>query len=219
MFFLGLDTSPNACRSVALDITHRIVDISLQNKGDQVPRRREAYPTVHNSLIDCHADVWTRFPVLSEYQRHVKSPSGRLRRSILFVSSYYTAMFQPHFASLVNDFKHTRKPAGTELTSILVAGTTYGGFIKQAPQGISTLNAGGWVVDLLCQIPARIAMAQHNRFVPLKDGNWSPQVERDLLGGTINQVIDNLTLGWYESILKSYYASRVGNMCFPFPFC
>ena len=73
----------------------------------------------------------------------------------------------------------------------------------------SEFRAGEWLVDLLCLIPIHIAVAQNDRFVPLKDGVHSSEFERTLLGATVEQVTDRLSFGWYESIFASYMASKV----------
>ena len=73
----------------------------------------------------------------------------------------------------------------------------------------SRFRAGEWLADLLCLIPIHIAITHENRFVPLKDGVVSPQHERSLLGAEVNRIVDSLSLGWYESIFQSYWASKV----------
>jgi hypothetical protein len=65
------------------------------------------------------------------------------------------------------------------------------------------------LADLLCLIPIHIAITQENRFVPLKDGVVSAQLEKSLLGAEVNKIVDSLSLGWYESIFQSYWASKV----------
>ena len=80
---------------------------------------------------------------------------------------------------------------------------------------VSTFKAGKWTVDLFCLITIHIALARDNRFIPLKDGIWSPDEEKALLGATINQVADSLSFGWYESIFQSYMSTKVSlNFCF-----
>lgn len=211
MFFVGLDNSRRLCASVALDITSRVTEFTFQEQRSQVSRVRAEHVTAHNSLIDCHADVWTRFPVVPAVQRRtIKSSSGRFPRSITFVSSGNPSTFQSHFANLIDTFERTtRKPTETELSSIRIHGTTYGAFMKRSAQDVSAFKAGEWLVDLLCLIPIHIAVTRDNRFIPLKDGVMSAQVERDLLGATVDQIIDGLSFGWYESIFQSYMASKV----------
>ena len=61
------------------------------------------------------------------------------------------------------------------------------------------------------QIPIRIAVAQDNIFLPLKDGISSAEHEHLLLGAGVSQIVDTLSLGWYESIFQSYMAQKVRN--------
>lgn len=211
VFFVGLDNSRHSCDSIALDITRRITEFTFREEGSRVLHGKAECNTIHNSLIDCHADVWTRFPVVPAVRRRtVKSSTGRLPRSIIFVSTQNAVMFQSHFANLIDTFERTtRKPTETELSSIHIFGTTYGSFMKRSTQNVSAFKAGEWLVDLLCLIPIHIAVTRDNRFMPLKDGVWSSQLERDLLGATVDQIIDGLSCGWYESIFQSYMASKV----------
>lgn len=211
VFFVGMDNSQSLCHAMALDITRKITEFTFQEKGSRVLHDKSMRATAHNSLIDCHADVWTRFPVVPAVRRlTVKSSTDRRPRSILFISTHNAAMFQSHFANLIDNFERTtRKPTEQELSSISIYGATYGAFMKRSSQDVSTFKAGEWLVDLLCLIPIHLAVTRDNRFIPLKDGVWSADVERDLLGATIDQIVDSLSFGWYESIFQSYMASKV----------
>ena len=85
----------------------------------------------------------------------------------------------------------------------------YPGEQLRGVQEVSHFKAGEWLVDMLCLIPIHLAVARDNRFVPFKDGVWSLELERSLLGATIEQVIDSLSFGWYESIFQSYMSKKV----------
>ena len=54
-----------------------------------------------------------------------------------------------------------------------------------------------------------LAVTRENRFIPLKDGVWDPEYERSLLGADVHAIVDALSLGWYESLLQSYMATKV----------
>jgi hypothetical protein len=75
------------------------------------------------------------------------------------------------------------------------------------------------LAELLCLIPIHIAITHENQFVPLKDGVVSEELEKSLLGAEVNKIVDSLSLGWYESIFQSYWASRVRILCPYFPEC
>ena len=59
------------------------------------------------------------------------------------------------------------------------------------------------------QIPIHIAVVQDNIFLPLKDGISSVEHKHSLLGAEVNQIVDTLSLGWYELIFQSYMAQKV----------
>ncbi|PSR93746.1 hypothetical protein PHLCEN_2v4641 [Hermanssonia centrifuga] len=208
---VGLDIASRTLKSVAFDITHKATEFTF--KADKkATSMGDTKPTAHNSLIDCHHDVWTRFPVVPAVQRHTVKSSARQPRVLLFVSHQEPHLYERHFAELIVAFESTRKPVDQVLSSISVSGQTYRAFLKYSRMSVSCFKAGEWLVDILCLIPIHLAVARDNRFIPLKDGVWSPQLERSLLGATVDQVTESLTFGWYESIFQSYMASRVGSI-------
>ena len=80
---------------------------------------------------------------------------------------------------------------------------------------VSRFRAGEWLADLLCLIPIHIAITQENRFVPLKDGVVSAQLEKSLLGAEVNKIVDSISLGWYESIFQILLGIKSGRVYFP----
>ncbi|KAG2136641.1 hypothetical protein DEU56DRAFT_805040 [Suillus clintonianus] len=76
-----LDIDSNSCRSFALDITHKVTEFTFKEKGVRGGGAQSENVTAHNCSIDCHTEVWTRFPVLSAAQREtIASFSNRRPR-------------------------------------------------------------------------------------------------------------------------------------------
>ena len=215
---IGLDQESRSCRSVILDITHNVTEFSFQERRSTLTSGHGKH-TVHNCLIDCHADVWTRFPVVPAVKRHtITSSSERQQRRLVFVTNGDGRPFSSHFSDLIHTFETaTRKPTGDELRSISVSGLTFPSFAFQffsSPDWlVSRFRAGEWLADLLCLIPIQVAITHENLFVPLKDGVVSAKLEKSLLGAGVNKIVDSLSLGWYESIFQSYWASKVRSLC------
>jgi hypothetical protein len=216
---VGLDLDTRTCRSVVLDITTN-TQKATEIKFIFVDRRPKASSghanqTVHNCLIDCHSDVWTRFPVVPAVKRHTITPSSkRQQKSLVFVTDDHRRPFSSHFSDIISAFERTsRKPTGDELKSIIVSTRSFPSFTQEflsSPDWpVSRFRTGEWLADLLCLVPINIAITRENRFVPLKDGVVSPQLEKSILGAGVNRIVDSLTLGWYESIFQSYCASKV----------
>ena len=206
---VGLSITDHNIRSAALNIAHKVTEFTFRADQRSRPVNGLATVTVHNSLIDCHYDVWTRFPVVPAVQQHVKAVEC-FPRSLIFVSDQDPPRFQAYFSHLIGMFESTtRKPVGSALSGISIVATTYDAFMKRRERGGSSFKTGEWLVHTLCLIPIHLAVARNNRFIPLKDGVWSPEQERHLLGATVDQVIDNLSFGWYESIFQSYMALKV----------
>ncbi|KAI9443938.1 hypothetical protein H4582DRAFT_1807523, partial [Lactarius indigo] len=211
VFFLGLDINGQAVKSVAIDITKKVTEFLFKEKGKHIPNAR---PTQHNSLLDCHADVWTRFPVLPAVKRRtITSLSERQQKTLTFIAENHTRPFASYFSDLVQTFERTtRKPTGDELSGIKVTAAQFRPFWEEVLSAsdwkVSRYRIGEWLVDLLCLIPIHIAVCRDNRFVPLADGVLSAELERSLLGAEVNQIVDKLSFGWYESIFQSYLALK-----------
>ena len=212
---VGLDLNSRSCRSVVLDITRKATEFAFQQRRSKGSSRNDKQ-TVHNCLIDSHKDIWTRFPVVAAVKRQIitSGPDLRQQKTLVFVTDDYRRPFSSHFTDIISDFERTsRKPTGDELKSIKVSAQPFDsftqGFLSSPNWPASRFRAGEWLADLLCLIPIHIAITHENRFVPLKDGVVSPQHEKSLLGAEVNRIVDSLSLGWYESIFQSYWASKV----------
>lgn len=210
-----IDHSENAIRSYALDITKKVTEFSFQEKGAKRAAGSNVQ-SVHNSLVECHADVWTRFPVVPAIPRRtVVTDANRQDRRLIFVSEYHQDRFALHFSEMIQSFEQrTRKPTGKALRSIQVDAASFEDIKTGVMPGaewdsdISRLRLGEWLVDVFCLIPIHIAVTRDNRFIPLKDGVYSAELERTLLGADVGQIVDALSVGWYESIFQSYQSSK-----------
>ncbi|KAH8979281.1 hypothetical protein EDB92DRAFT_1980226 [Lactarius akahatsu] len=212
VFFLGLDINAQVVKSVAIDITKKVTEFMFKEKGSKHgPHTRL---TQHNCLLDCHAEVWTRFPVLPAMKRRtITSLSERRQKTLTFIADNHTRPFASYFSNLIQKFaKAMRKPTGDELSGINVSAAQFRPFwdkvLSRTDWKVSRYRVGEWLVDLLCLIPIHIAVCRENRFVPLADGVLSAELERSLLGAEVNQIVDKLSFGWYESIFQSYLALK-----------
>ncbi|KAH9059751.1 hypothetical protein EDB87DRAFT_1577415 [Lactarius vividus] len=210
---IGLDVTTETCRSVILDIACKSTEFTFQEERSKA-WTSHGKETVNNCLIDCHSDVWTRFPVVAAVKRHtITSSSQRQRRTLTFITDDDQYPFAFYFSEMVRSFmKMTRKPTGDVLKHVTVSAQTFasfaGAFLSSPEWLVSRFRAGEWLVDLLCLIPIHIAVTHENRFVPLKDGVLSAQLEISLLGAEVDRIVDSLSIGWYESIFRSYWASK-----------
>ncbi|KAI6143614.1 hypothetical protein BKA82DRAFT_127237 [Pisolithus tinctorius] len=211
---LWLDFSARRCQSYALDITRRVTEFMFREKIGRNGSKRTENTTAHNCLVDCHSEVWIRFPVLAAVQREtISSASLRSQRSLVFVTDRDFQMFPQHFSNMIYNFERTsKKPAGDVLKSVKVSAAAFSVFVQElcgtTPWNVSQYRAGEWIVDFLCLIPIHIALTKENRFIPLKDGVYSPELERSLLGAEVNRIVDSISFGWYESLFQSYMATK-----------
>ncbi|KAH7907394.1 hypothetical protein BJ138DRAFT_1014577, partial [Hygrophoropsis aurantiaca] len=211
---LKLDVAAHICQSFALDITRKVTEFMFKERGTRASSNGNSSLTAHNCLIDCHAEVWTRFPVLPAVQREtISSSSKRFQKTLAFVTDRDHHLFSPHFTEMIHTFERTtRKPTGDQLRSINVSAVPFSAFASElsgdSDWSVSHFRGGEWLVDLLCLIPIHIAITKENRFVPLKDGVSSSELEKSLLGAEVSRIVDSLSFGWYESLFQSYMASK-----------
>jgi len=165
--------------------------------------------------LDCHPEVWAQFPVVPAVERRtVTCSSERQQKTFTFITENHMRPFGSYFSDLIQTFERTvRKPAGEELHRIKVSAIQFSWFkdhvALRSEWNVSRYRVGEWLVDLLCLIPIHIAVCRENRFIPLADGVFTPALERSLLGAEVNQIVDKLSFGWYESIFQSYLATMV----------
>ena len=215
VFLLGLDIDGQCLKSIAIDIVKRVTDFVFKEKGSSATSNNFQRHTLHNSIIDCHKDVWTRFPVYAAVRRRtITSLSERQQKSLTFITERPTQSFAAYFSELIRTFeKETKKPTGDELHRIEVSAANFERFrnkvVFNPNWNVSRYRVGEWLVDLLCLIPIHIAVCRENRFIPLANGVFSADLERSLLGAEVNRIVDKLSFGWYESIFQSYMALKV----------
>ncbi|KIK82025.1 hypothetical protein PAXRUDRAFT_832450 [Paxillus rubicundulus Ve08.2h10] len=211
---LRLDIASQRLEFVALDITRKETEFTFNEKSIRTSATNVTNVTVHNSLIDCHAEVWSQFPVLPAVGREtITSESLRNSKSIVFITDHDHSRYARHFSDLVTTFEHTtKKPGGDILKKISISSAPFSAALYEiqndAEWNVSKFLAGEWVVNFLCLIPIHIAITKENRFVPLKDGVYSTGHESSLIGADVNRIVDSLSFGWYESIFQSYMATK-----------
>ncbi|KAG8823849.1 hypothetical protein FRC17_009237 [Serendipita sp. 399] len=189
---LFLRPSTNSCSSIALRITRMSTEFEFTSHDN---RSEGAYRpiSINNALIDCHSEVWTRFPIIPSIVRQPTINAQRETPSILFVSTEPSLAFKRYFATMVDEFEHkTRKTTGGMLSRIMV----------EADVDWDPLHS----TDSISNFEA--AITRSNRFIPLKDGVISPAFEQSLLGANVSEISEAITFGWYESIFNSYLAAK-----------
>ena len=215
IFLLGVDDNAQCVKSMAIDITRKVTEFIFKEKGSKNPSDNGVRQNVSNSLLDCHAEVWTRFPIIAAVGRQtITSSSARRQKSLTYITENPTKPFSSYFSDLIRRFeKATKKPTGDELRRIEVSTGDFRLFqcrvIQDSKWNVSRYRFGEWLADLLCLIPIHIAICRENRFIPLADGVLSAESEQSLLGAEVNKIVDKLSFGWYESIFKSYMALKV----------
>ena len=191
-YLTSVDYSGRRLCSVRLRITSSASEWTLKQACGRDEHLTQVN-SVHNVLVDCHAEVWDKFPVVSTIKR--SDPSEvRVPRSIHFVSECRipTVQLQAHFLRMVDMFQQkTQKPTENRLRGIRVSAVHGASFVQHHfVDQITSYLAGKWIIELICLIPIHIAITSSNRFVPLKDGIVSIDFEHQLLGAAVMDVAD-----------------------------
>ncbi|CAE6383409.1 unnamed protein product [Rhizoctonia solani] len=200
-------TAPDAIiASTALQVKQKTTEFAFLSENDGSAEER-GVQTLNNSLIDCHLEVWTRFPVVPAVTRDTLISVSRQPRRLILVSSEALPQAAAYFQRMVSTLRNTtNKPVGEDLVETIVTSTNSAKF--ESFEDISEFKLGSYFVELICLIPLHLAITLDNKFMPLKDGVWDPDYESSLVGATIAEVKDALSLGWYESIFRSYMAKK-----------
>ncbi|EED81269.1 predicted protein [Postia placenta Mad-698-R] len=213
---VSLDADSGRCASLALDITRKATEFAFRGEKEGVAQSTQT-EAARNCFLDCHVDVWRRFPVISAIRRQtISSSSRRKSRTLVCVTSLDQAAYAPYFANCISSFeKATQKPTGTELSGIEATALRYEAFASRTDLGgdVSCFRAGEWLADILCLIPIQIAVARENRFIPIKDGVFSNDLERSLLGADVARIIDSLSIG-EQSVGKSFALNHLVDTSF-----
>lgn len=210
-----LDEEKGYCQSLALAITKKSSEFMFKEKGVKVSASTgKGTNHVNNCLINCFKDVWTRFPVVAAVSRQTISSAIQQPKGVIFISDQPHGKYASYFADMVRTFEdQTKKSTNGQLRAISIYAKTYLDVFRDPvcalPGSTSKFSAGQWFANLLCLLPIHIAVARDNRFIPLKDGVSSAEFEKSLLGAEVGRIVDNLSFGWYESILRSYMANKV----------
>lgn len=149
--------------------------------------------TRHNSILKCHSEMWTRFPVVPAIGRSTIRSQGRAPTWLQYVTAHraHHDLFAPYWCDMISSFeKSTRKPVD-DLKGRFVKGIDFDPRSSDWRRPSSQFCVGEWLVELFCLIPIQICITRDNRFIPLKDGVWSPDFERSLLGADLTQVVDS----------------------------
>lgn len=173
-------------------IKSRISEFSF--KAQDRPRQRNGGKhTKHNSLLDVHADIWTKFPVSSTIER--SSPASQREPPLLqFITDSPDKPFVDYFHKLIQQFeKGTQKPTEGKLEAIQLDATSHRA-LRDEGHGfeVTSYPVGKWLVELLCLIPIHLAITAGNRFIPLANGVTSAEFERSLLGADVMQIANRL---------------------------
>lgn len=149
---LSFSSKTGATTSTALQIKQKISEFSF--RSNDFDSGNTITETTNNSLIDCHRDVWTRYPVLPAVSRATLSPLGREPRKLLFISAAALDPLGQYFERMIATFEQTtRKPMDASVASLSVVVSSDSPDKVARRTACSRYKLGSFVVELLCLIP------------------------------------------------------------------
>jgi hypothetical protein len=153
---MSLDPNNKACYSLALDITKKITDFTFREHGEVGSSKRKSANTLHNCLIDCHEDVWTRFPVIAAVQcQAILSSHRRCPPKLVFVvdGEEHHQHAAPTFLEMKHRFhQRTHKPLSNKLKNMEVVAQGFNQFLHSLGQDKSDFCVGEWLVNIICLV-------------------------------------------------------------------
>ncbi|KAG8916406.1 hypothetical protein FRC02_003977, partial [Tulasnella sp. 418] len=153
---IAMMPSQHTMRCINMQIKTKNTAYAFKSKDGKSTKVLEN--TVHNSFIDCHAEVWQRYPVVSAIKREtISSQSYEPSPSLTFVCEHDSRLFSTYFKRMTKEFEQvTRKPTERVLDAVEVRA---GGIDDLDWDSLEarTFKAGEWFVELLCLIPIHIA--------------------------------------------------------------
>lgn len=153
---LSLDSITKACSSLALDITKGVTDFTFREHGEAGPSKSRSTNTLHNCLIGCFEDVWTRFPVLAAVQHQtILSSHGRCPPKLVFVmdEKEHHQHVGPHFLEMKHRFhQKTHKPLSSDLKNMEVIAEDFDQFLYSPNWDKSVFCVGEWLVNIICLV-------------------------------------------------------------------
>ncbi|KAJ3115004.1 hypothetical protein HDU96_001355 [Phlyctochytrium bullatum] len=169
-----------------------------------------------NSLLNVYQRMYTKFPIQSCVEKEAKDTydtCADLRISSLpeelFEASasaeelskfqkYATSYFKSSFADLKRTTSKNIKPiAGFEVV-VKRQSEFQRTFFESCCKLETPVSFSEWLLAIFCLIPIQIAMANDNRFVPLSNGIVSSDINQE----DTASIAENISFGWYESILE-----------------
>lgn len=149
-------SDPRRIISTALRVKQKSTEFDFKSKESR--SRVANKETINNCLIDCHMEVWSRFPVLPAVARNTLMASVRQPQSVTFISNRSFAGAKDYFTKMVATFERTtQKPTDGRLFAISVQWSPESPTTAAERILCSKFHFGGFIVELLCLIPIQYA--------------------------------------------------------------
>ncbi|KAG8893396.1 hypothetical protein FRB99_001968, partial [Tulasnella sp. 403] len=165
------------------------------------------HPRAGFPLLDKLADMWSTHPptpAIDAHRRRDDIPS----HSITLVSkSRGSATPTRYLQHLIHGAqKLSPRSVRPSFDGVTVQAKRFDDVRWTSPP-VATRQAGQWLAEFLSSIPLQVATTLDNRFIPLSDGILDADLEQQLLDADVPDVMNNISLGWFEPIFRLYMSS------------
>ncbi|CAE6451525.1 unnamed protein product [Rhizoctonia solani] len=184
--------------------SHTITSVILQVKQTGARFFQQFSPeTFCNSLLDCHLDVWTRYPIAAPREMSWLS-SSRKPKGLILVSPIPLPKAERYFSALELVSKRAAvKVSKDTLLSITVVGSNedeLDGYLVN--NKISEFKMGAYAQELLCLVPLQLVIARADQIYTKDDGVWNSHHNALPSVGDVVYLTDSLRLAWYEPLFQ-----------------
>ncbi|KAL5639869.1 hypothetical protein ACGC1H_006444 [Rhizoctonia solani] len=159
-----------------------------------------------NSLLDCHLDVWGRYPIVAP-EGMTLPPINRKPKELMLVSRGPLTKAQSYFYGLISKLVAPKISEASLLSLEVLDSAEDELHCHPRSSKVSQFNLGAYIQELLCLVPLHLMVAKENQFYFMHGGIWSPShaIPSD---GDMAHITDMLSLGWYEPLIQFHSPSK-----------
>ncbi|KAG8718656.1 hypothetical protein FRC09_012325 [Ceratobasidium sp. 395] len=187
-YVLSLGVKDKIIFSSALHLKQRCSNFLLCSPGDE--NSGWTNPITNNCLLDCHAEIWTHFPVIPAVPKTILAYNDQKPRKLILASPRHLDPICNYFVLMLAKFREDiKKPVDKQLVAGLATSSDPPGPLVRKI-ACSRYYLGVFVAQVLCLIPLQLAVT-HNEHLQTGEADTST-------------IVNAFNLSWYESIFQLY---------------
>ncbi|CAE6445143.1 unnamed protein product [Rhizoctonia solani] len=159
-----------------------------------------------NSLLDCHLDVWSRYPIVAPEGMTLPS-RNREPKELMLVSPVPLTKAQSYFSGLMSKLVAPKLSEASLLSLAVLDSAEDELHCHPGSSKVSQFSLGAYIQELLCLVPLHLMVTKGSQLYFMYGGVWSPSHAMPS-DGDIAHITDTLSLGWYEPLIRFHSPSK-----------